>query len=80
MSTPPNLPLERYRVYTSLEKSENPRNPPVLSRIIREGTSRLRAAKSPLERGTKIRILAPFPRGLGDLDLRINSNRLVYTR
>jgi hypothetical protein len=40
----------------------------------------LNPPKSPLERGTKIRILAPFPRGLGDLDLRINSNRLVYTR
>ncbi len=31
-------PLESYRVYTSLEKSENPRNPPVLSVFYSGGT------------------------------------------
>jgi hypothetical protein len=35
------------------------------------------AAKSPFPRGT---LKAPLERGLGDLDLRINSNRLMYTR
>jgi cobyrinic acid a,c-diamide synthase len=44
--TPPNPPLQGY---TSLDRSENPRNPP----------------KSPLKRGTKSPILAPFLRGFG---------------
>jgi hypothetical protein len=50
-----------YRRYTSLNKGENPRNPP----------------KSPLERGT---LKAPFPRGLGDLDLETKSSQLVCTQ
>jgi hypothetical protein len=46
---PPKSPLKSYRVYTSLDRSENPRDPP----------------KSPFKRGTKIGILAPFLRGFG---------------
>jgi hypothetical protein len=64
LPTPLQAPLLGYHVYTSLDKSENPRNPP----------------KSPLKRGTKIQILAPFLRGLGDSDLKTKSIGLVYTR
>ncbi len=65
-----------YPTHTTLDRSENPRNPPVLSRIIREGTSRLRAAKSPLERGT---LNAPFLRGLGDSVAQAANNSVKVT-
>jgi hypothetical protein len=64
MVLPPNPPLSSYPVYTSLDKSENLRNPP----------------KSPLKRGTKSPVPPFLRGVRGDLDLETKSSRLVYTR